>query len=224
MCFEEALIGKRMNSAILLLLLLSFLTVSHGYVINGKEYEVQRMLGGGLSGIAYLVCDKAAIPEGCSSLPEDSPHWLVAKELYRQSPMEDYWRERFALKRTGRYITSTTNHTNRGMRVLVFKYTHGTRMDTVLWRVKGDPDKLEQMIDLYMQGLQRFHKRWDLIHNDPHPGNCVLQESGRVEFIDFGQSIDSAKLEPEERRANEQADFKRANFAIKQFLNDQQVY
>ena len=218
------MIFKKMSNyhCALISLLISMLSqVSHAkseiYTINGKHYRVAEFLGGGLSGIAHKACLVLDPLQHCT-LPTDSQKWLVAKELYKKSPDDDFIRERFALKRTERYVSSAKHYGDENKRVLIFNFTGGQRMDSVLWMARHDSDKIDRLIKAYMGGLRLFHRQYSLIHNDPHPGNCFMQDDGRVIFIDFGKSIDSDRLSADSRSADEERDFDAAKFTITHFL------
>ncbi|MGA9872911.1 MAG: AarF/ABC1/UbiB kinase family protein [Rhodococcus sp. (in: high G+C Gram-positive bacteria)] len=68
-------------------------------------------------------------------------------------------------------------------RVLVTEFVHGRRFDDI--RTLGAPerDRIGEIIyRFYVGSLYRF----DEFCGDPHPGNVILCDDGRVAFIDFG--------------------------------------
>jgi predicted unusual protein kinase regulating ubiquinone biosynthesis (AarF/ABC1/UbiB family) len=68
-------------------------------------------------------------------------------------------------------------------RVLVTEYVEGTRFEALKRYPQEDRDRLgEIMFRFYFGCLYRHHQ----FSGDPHPGNSMLLEDGRVAFLDFG--------------------------------------
>ncbi|MCC8926631.1 AarF/ABC1/UbiB kinase family protein [Rhodococcus sp. I2R] len=68
-------------------------------------------------------------------------------------------------------------------RVLVTEFVQGRRFDSIRDLDAGERDRIGEIIyRFYVGSLYRF----DEFCGDPHPGNVLLCEDGRVAFIDFG--------------------------------------
>jgi predicted unusual protein kinase regulating ubiquinone biosynthesis (AarF/ABC1/UbiB family) len=68
-------------------------------------------------------------------------------------------------------------------RILVSDYVHGTGFETVKGYSQADRDRFgEILFRFYFGCLYRHHQ----FSGDPHPGNSMLLDDGRVAFIDFG--------------------------------------
>ncbi|MGI8411533.1 MAG: ABC1 kinase family protein [Solirubrobacteraceae bacterium] len=68
-------------------------------------------------------------------------------------------------------------------RVLVTEYVHGTGFEELKSRSQAERDRLgEIMFRFYFGCLYRHHQ----FSGDPHPGNSMLLDDGRVAFFDFG--------------------------------------
>lgn len=67
--------------------------------------------------------------------------------------------------------------------VLVSEYVEGRRFDEVL----DDPQELRDRLG---ETMFRFYlcdpHRHGLLNGDPHPGNCLVLDDGRIGFLDFG--------------------------------------
>jgi predicted unusual protein kinase regulating ubiquinone biosynthesis (AarF/ABC1/UbiB family) len=68
-------------------------------------------------------------------------------------------------------------------RVLVSEYVHGTGFEEMKGYPQEDRDRLgEILFRFYFGCLYRHHQ----FSGDPHPGNSMLLDDGRVAFFDFG--------------------------------------
>jgi hypothetical protein len=68
-------------------------------------------------------------------------------------------------------------------RVLVSEYVHGTGFDELKEFPQSERDRLGEIIFRFFFGcMYRLHQ----FSGDPHPGNFLLLEDGRVAFLDFG--------------------------------------
>jgi predicted unusual protein kinase regulating ubiquinone biosynthesis (AarF/ABC1/UbiB family) len=79
-------------------------------------------------------------------------------------------------------------------RVLVSEYVHGTGFEELKHYPQEDRDRLSEIIFRFFFGcMYRLHQ----FSGDPHPGNFLLLEDGRVAFLDFGlyKHIDPAVAE-----------------------------
>ena len=68
-------------------------------------------------------------------------------------------------------------------RVLVSEYVNGTGFEELKHYPQPDRDRLGEIVFRFFMGcLYRHHQ----FSGDPHPGNFLLLEDGRVAFLDFG--------------------------------------
>jgi len=68
-------------------------------------------------------------------------------------------------------------------RVMVSEFVHGTGFDELKTYPEADRDRLGEIVFRFFMGcLYRHHQ----FSGDPHPGNFMLMEDGRVAFLDFG--------------------------------------
>lgn len=68
-------------------------------------------------------------------------------------------------------------------RVIVQEFVHGTGFEQLKERPQQERDRLGEIVFRFFMGcLYRHHQ----FSGDPHPGNFLLQDDGRVAFLDFG--------------------------------------
>jgi len=68
-------------------------------------------------------------------------------------------------------------------RVIVMEYVEGTGFEQLKHRSQEERDRLGEVVFRFFMGcLYRHHQ----FSGDPHPGNFLLQDDGRVAFLDFG--------------------------------------
>jgi predicted unusual protein kinase regulating ubiquinone biosynthesis (AarF/ABC1/UbiB family) len=68
-------------------------------------------------------------------------------------------------------------------RVMVSEYVRGTGFDTLKTYPQEERDRLGEIVFRFFMGsLYRHHQ----FSGDPHPGNFMLLDDGRVAFLDFG--------------------------------------
>lgn len=68
-------------------------------------------------------------------------------------------------------------------RVIVQEFVHGTGFEELKQRPQDERDRLGEIVFRFFMGcLYRHHQ----FSGDPHPGNFLLLEDGRVAFLDFG--------------------------------------
>ena len=70
-----------------------------------------------------------------------------------------------------------------GRRVLVTEFVDGRRFDDLKDRPAAERDRIgEILVRFYLNGPMRHR----LLNGDPHPGNTLFLDDGRVAFLDFG--------------------------------------
>ncbi len=70
-----------------------------------------------------------------------------------------------------------------GRRVLVTDFIEGRRFEEILDRPAAERDRVgEILVRFYLNGPMRHR----LLNGDPHPGNTLFLDDGRVAFLDFG--------------------------------------
>jgi len=68
-------------------------------------------------------------------------------------------------------------------RVIVQEFVHGTGFEELKARPQAERDRLGEIVFRFFMGcLYRHHQ----FSGDPHPGNFLLLDDGRVAFLDFG--------------------------------------
>ncbi len=70
-----------------------------------------------------------------------------------------------------------------GRRVLVTDFVDGRRFEDILSLPRAERDRVgEILVRFYLNGPMRHR----LLNGDPHPGNTLFLDDGRVAFLDFG--------------------------------------
>jgi hypothetical protein len=85
-------------------------------------------------------------------------------------------------------------------RVLVTDLLVGARFEEVKRRDEATRDRFGEIVFRFYFGLVHYMRR---VSGDPHPGNYLLLDDGRVGFLDFGlmRSLDAEHLEGERELA-----------------------
>jgi predicted unusual protein kinase regulating ubiquinone biosynthesis (AarF/ABC1/UbiB family) len=68
-------------------------------------------------------------------------------------------------------------------RVLVSEYVHGTGFEELKQRPQSQRDRIGEIVFRFFLGCLYRHRQFS---GDPHPGNFLLLDDGRVAFLDFG--------------------------------------
>jgi predicted unusual protein kinase regulating ubiquinone biosynthesis (AarF/ABC1/UbiB family) len=68
-------------------------------------------------------------------------------------------------------------------RVLVTEYVHGTGFEVLKEADQATRDRVGEIVFRFYFGCMYRHRQFS---GDPHPGNFLLLEDGRVAFLDFG--------------------------------------
>ena len=81
-------------------------------------------------------------------------------------------------------------------RVLVTEFVHGVGFEELKTRSQDERDRLGEIVFRFFLGCLYRHRQFS---GDPHPGNFLLLDDGRVAFLDFGlfKRMDLAAVELE---------------------------
>jgi predicted unusual protein kinase regulating ubiquinone biosynthesis (AarF/ABC1/UbiB family) len=81
-------------------------------------------------------------------------------------------------------------------RVLVTDFVRGTGFEELKTRSQDERDRIGEIVFRFFLGCLYRHRQFS---GDPHPGNFVLLDDGRVAFLDFGlfKRMDQAAVELE---------------------------
>jgi predicted unusual protein kinase regulating ubiquinone biosynthesis (AarF/ABC1/UbiB family) len=81
-------------------------------------------------------------------------------------------------------------------RVLVSEFVTGTGFEQLKTRSQAERDRIGEIVFRFFLGCLYRHRQFS---GDPHPGNFVLLDDGRVAFLDFGlfKRMDHAAVEME---------------------------
>ncbi|HWX75601.1 MAG TPA: AarF/ABC1/UbiB kinase family protein, partial [Solirubrobacteraceae bacterium] len=81
-------------------------------------------------------------------------------------------------------------------RVLVSEFVSGVGFEELKDRPKAERDRIGEIVFRFFLGCLYRHRQFS---GDPHPGNFLLLEDGRVAFLDFGlfKRLDAAPVELE---------------------------
>src|SRR6185437_4987111 len=81
-------------------------------------------------------------------------------------------------------------------RVLVSEYVHGVGFEELKTRPQDERDRIGEIVFRFFLGCLYRHRQF---YGDPHPGNFLLLDDGRVAFLDFGlfKRMDAAAVELE---------------------------
>jgi predicted unusual protein kinase regulating ubiquinone biosynthesis (AarF/ABC1/UbiB family) len=81
-------------------------------------------------------------------------------------------------------------------RVLVSEFVHGVGFEDIKGRSQAERDRIGEIIFRFFLGCLYRHRQFS---GDPHPGNFLLLDDGRVAFLDFGlfKRLDSEPVELE---------------------------
>ena len=121
-------------------------------------------------------------------LEEFALHVREEMDFVREGAQCALMRERFADERRLRIpevITELTRHA-----VLVLEYLPGTRIDALDARVAAGTASPRALVETLIECYARMMLRDGVFHADPHPGNLLVDEEGRIILLDFGMVID----------------------------------
>jgi predicted unusual protein kinase regulating ubiquinone biosynthesis (AarF/ABC1/UbiB family) len=67
--------------------------------------------------------------------------------------------------------------------VLVSEFVRGARFEELKGRPQAERDRIGEIVFRFFLGCLYRHRQFS---GDPHPGNFLLQDDGRIAFLDFG--------------------------------------
>ncbi len=82
-------------------------------------------------------------------------------------------------------------------RVIVMEYMEGTRIDALSPRISEGNLNGQRIVESVVEAYIQMMLVDGLFHADPHPGNLLVTDDGRLVLIDFGMVV---RVEPEMRR------------------------
>jgi predicted unusual protein kinase regulating ubiquinone biosynthesis (AarF/ABC1/UbiB family) len=121
-------------------------------------------------------------------LEEFALHVREEMDFVREGAQCTLMRERVADEKRLRIpevITELTRH-----EVLVLEYMPGTRIDALDARVAAGTASPNALVETLIECYARMMLRDGVFHADPHPGNLLVDEEGRIILLDFGMVID----------------------------------
>jgi predicted unusual protein kinase regulating ubiquinone biosynthesis (AarF/ABC1/UbiB family) len=114
---------------------------------------------------------------------------------YREEAQNaDTMRRAFASERRVVVPEVVTGLTRR--RVLVLEFVEGTRIDRLHDRIASGDVRLDELMRLLAEVYLKMMLEDGFLHADPHPGNLLIDPSGRLVLLDFGMVV---RVEPELR-------------------------
>ncbi len=121
-------------------------------------------------------------------LDEFAVHVQEEMDFVREGAQCSRMRERFADEPRLRIPEVMTELTRR--EVLVMEYLPGTRIDALDERIASGTASPRVLVETLIECYARMMLRDGVFHADPHPGNLLVDEQGRIILLDFGMVID----------------------------------
>lgn len=116
-----------------------------------------------------------------------------AKRISEELDFEEEARHADALRRNfadeSRVVVPRVVEELTRRQVLVLEYLEGTRIDRLQDRIASGEVRLDQLIATISELYIRMMLVDGVFHADPHPGNVLLDEQGRIVFLDFGMVL-----------------------------------
>jgi predicted unusual protein kinase regulating ubiquinone biosynthesis (AarF/ABC1/UbiB family) len=121
-------------------------------------------------------------------LDEFALHVREEMDFEREGLQCSRMRERFADEPRLRipWVEGTLTRQN----VLVMEYLPGTRIDALHDRVARGEISPVALVETLIESYARMMLRDGVFHADPHPGNLLVDDRGRLILLDFGMVID----------------------------------
>ncbi len=88
-----------------------------------------------------------------------------------------------------RVIVPRVHHEFTRQRVMVMEYVEGTRVDHAAPLLAAGRIPPDEVVRTVMELYIRMMLMDGLFHADPHPGNLLVREDGRVVLLDFGMCV-----------------------------------
>lgn len=82
-------------------------------------------------------------------------------------------------------------------RVIVMEYMEGTRVDSLASPISDGTLSGQRVVESVVEAYIQMMLVDGLFHADPHPGNLLVTDDGRLVLLDFGMVV---RVEPEMRR------------------------
>ncbi len=121
-------------------------------------------------------------------LDEFSLHVAEEMDFVREGAQCARMRERFADEPRLRipYVEDALTRRN----VLVMEYLPGTRIDKLDERISRGELSSRVLVETLIECYARMMLRDGVFHADPHPGNLLVDDAGRIVLLDFGMVIE----------------------------------
>jgi len=121
-------------------------------------------------------------------LDEFSVHVREEMDFVREGAQATRMRARFADEPRLRIPEVMTELTRKD--VLVMEYLPGTRIDALDARIAQGQVDPRVLVETLIECYARMMLRDGVFHADPHPGNLLIDDAGRIILLDFGMVID----------------------------------
>lgn len=121
-------------------------------------------------------------------LDEFSVHVREEMDFVREGAQATRMRARFADEPRLRIPEVVTELTRKD--VLVMEYLPGTRIDALDARIAQGQVDPRVLVETLIECYARMMLRDGVFHADPHPGNLLVDDAGRIILLDFGMVID----------------------------------
>ena len=121
-------------------------------------------------------------------LDEFSVHVGEEMDFVREAMQCARMRERFADE--PRLRIPRVEHELTRPSVVALEYLPGTRIDALEGRVQSGEISPTALVETLIEVYARMMLRDGVFHADPHPGNLLVDEQGRLVLLDFGMIID----------------------------------
>jgi len=88
-----------------------------------------------------------------------------------------------------RVLIPTVVHALTRRRVIVMEYMRGTRVDSLAPLIAEGAIRGEQVVEAVVEAYIQMMLVDGLFHADPHPGNLLVTDDGRLVLLDFGMVV-----------------------------------